>query len=406
MKRPAEQPLSEEDRPIKRNNASFLCTRLLVTYPQNNTPKEALLRAYVDKYKSDIEWAVFCNEEHADGTMHSHGIVKFTKAKRMTHSTLDTLGGKHGNYKSAKGKNVDLIGYVIKDGNYVTHGFSDFDKEYKLMSQKKNPKENTIVDLVKEGATVETLLDTEHRGYVGFRMGRTKELIQEVQMISQKKKKAKYSFDDNISPEMNPQSDKIHRLLKRDVGERRRVHRQKHIWLYTGQGVGKTTLIEQLKRRCRVFDMPNKYPLEGYQDGVYDCMVFEEFKPGSCELSILNNITGGGSTSDGANRYQKAIKSDNLLVIIASNYQPGECYKNCIGNKAYMALLDRFYFLQFDEDMPIRIWQDPEDHFFAVFNDDIMDDYSIPSFVSTEAVKDTTTTSVGGHWKDDQFFYN
>lgn len=406
MKRRAEEPLPDEHRPLKRNNASFQCTRLLVTYPQNPITKDLLLENYLSKYGSDIEWAVFCNEKHEDGQLHSHGMIKFIKRKNITHSTLDTLGGKHGDYKTAKGKNKDLIGYVIKDGDYVTHGFSDFDKEYKLMCQKKNPKENTIVDLIKDGATVKTLLDTEHKGYVGYRLRATKELIAEIDIIKKQDKIAQYSFDDNISPEMNPQSDKIHRLLKRDVGERRRVHRQKHIWLYTGQGVGKTTLIEQLKRRCRVFDMPNKYPLEGYQDGVYDCMVFEEFKPGSCELSVLNNITGGGSTSDGANRYQKATKSDNLLVIIASNYQPGECYKNCIGNKAYMALLDRFYFLQFDEDMPIRIWQDPEDHFFAVFNDDIMDDYSIPSFISTEPVKDTTTTLVGGHWKDDQFHYN
>ena len=359
----------------------FQATRVFITYPQNDTDKNVLLNRFRSKYLENIDWIVVSNENHADeiGT-HSHVAIRFKKRMMLSHAALDDIGGKHGNYRVMKGREEQAVRYVIKDGDYVSEGFASSVEEWlNKKEMKKSPKENEIVDLIKLGADIKTLLEGDHRGYVGYRLGATKELVTELGLIAQMDAVLPYSLDENISPEMSdlPQSVELYTDLSAQFYEKR-LHRQRHIYIYTETGVGKTVLLEQLKRRKRVYTMASKQPLEGYQDGCFDCMVFEEFAPGSAQLTLMNNLTGGGATTDGSTRYHKTVKTDNLLVIVVSNYTPQEVYPNTVGNKAYLAFLTRWNFYKFTQADPIRIWLDPEDELA-----DIDEAPALPDWVQT-----------------------
>jgi len=347
-----------------KSSAQFKATRLFVTFPQNGTDKDVLLNRFKAKYGENIDWIVVCNEDHADELgVHSHVAVRFKKQMKLSHSALDTIGGKHGDYRVIRGREENVVRYILKDGNYISEGFpSSVEAWLESKDKKKNPKENQIVDLIKSGADIESLLDSDHRGYVGYRMGATKELISEIKLIGLKNAELLYQLDENLSPEMSdlPQSVELYGDILFQL-KNKRLHRQRNIYIYTETGVGKTVLLEQLKRRKRVYAMTSKQPLEGYQDGCFDCMVFEEFAPGSAQLTLMNNLSGGGATTDGSTRYHKTVKTDNLLVIVVSNYAPQEVYPNTVGNKAYDAFLTRWNFYKFTQSDPIRIWLDPED---------------------------------------------
>lgn len=367
---------------VRGTNKRFQATRLFITYPQNPLDKNIIMDRFLNEFKDRIEWIIACNENHADDMgIHSHIALRFKKRSWVKHSILDRIGEKHGDYQTMKGREEDACKYIIKDGNYCTHGFKpSFEEWYEKKLAKKSPKENIIVDMLKSGDNLESLLESDHRGYVGFRLKKVKELQHMLISIEQSKVPVQYQLNDNQSEEMvtDSASDELYQDLINQL-EGVRKHRQKHIYIYTETGVGKTVLLEQLRRRKRVFAMPSKHPLEGYEDGKYDLMAFEEFSPGGCKLSLLNNITGGGSTTCGETRYHATTKSDNILIIIVSNYAPQNLYPSMVGSKAYGALLTRFNFYQFTQDNPIRIWKDPEDNL-----QDLDVDAELPSWIVTE----------------------
>ena len=244
--------------------------------------------------------------------------------------------------------------------------------------KKKSPKENQIVDLIKEGLNMEELMETDHRGYVGYRIGATRELMATLLQIEEARKPLLYSMEDNLSEEMNDTSmELLDRLLEQTRSPSR--HRQPHFYVFTETGTGKTVLLNQLSRRLRLFSMPCTHPLEGYTDGRYDMMVYEEFGPGSAKLGTMNNLTGGGTTTDGSTRYHATVKKDDIPIVIMTNHPPQDCYKNMVGSLAYDAFLTRFYFFKFTRSEPIRLFLDPEDVL-----DEIIHDEPLPDWISRD----------------------
>lgn len=354
----------------KGKKSKFQGTKLFLTWPQNETNKDTLIERLLEAYPNNIEWIVACNEDHEPteidkyGGMHSHVALRFKKARTWVyHKVLEEIGGKSGDYQCMKGTMYDAFTYIIKHGDYASWGFRNFEQTMISLKRKQSPKEGIIADMLYEGMSVRDVLeDPTIRGFAAFRLNRLKAMQQEFAQYRKADYKPKYGFDQNLSDECNESSKELYDEIIQNMNTPRK-HRQKHIFIYTESGVGKTVLLEQLKRRCRVFSMPTKYPLEGYSDGTYDMMVAEEFRPGSCQLSLINNILGGGETSTGENRYGCATKTDNILTIIASNYTPSELYSNMCGQFAYRAFLTRFNFYQFTIDVPIRVWEDEEDDF-------------------------------------------
>lgn len=75
---------------------------LSLTWPQCATSKETVLERIQEAFPENLEKAVVCTEEHADGTPHLHAAIFFKEAQRLNGTTtLDRLAGKHGHYKYA-----------------------------------------------------------------------------------------------------------------------------------------------------------------------------------------------------------------------------------------------------------------------------------------------------------------
>ncbi len=69
------------------------------------------------------DWAMVARELHADGSNHLHLLVCLKKVVNIKRAdTLDFIGGKHGNYQSAR-EPVRIVKYLMKEGNYICHGF-------------------------------------------------------------------------------------------------------------------------------------------------------------------------------------------------------------------------------------------------------------------------------------------
>lgn len=373
MKRKASsRPRHEIRKKTKRSKAvqKFQATKLFVTYPQNEIKKEELIENILEKYPNTVEWIIACNEDHAPteegahGGIHSHLIMKFKKRIWIYHDIWEEIGGgKRGKYECMKGTMYDAMTYIMKNGDYTSWGISNLEKMYEKLKKKKSPKELIVSQYIFEGKSNKELMqDPELGGFVSFRLRTIDRIREEVERWKASEYVPKYTIDENISPDRDRVSEDLFNQLKLNLTEPRK-HRQRHIYIYAEKGVGKTVLLEQLGRRFKLFSMPTGHPLEGYEDKVYDLMVFEEFAPGSCALTLMNNLTGGGKTIDGKQRYKPGVKEDNLLMVIVSNYKPSEIWPNMTYTLAYEAFLDRFEFYRFITEHPIRIWCDPEDNF-------------------------------------------
>ncbi len=84
---------------------------LFLTWPQCNTIPATVLERV--KTGLDPEWAVVCQEHHADGSLHLHCVAHL---KKNFHTRLpdcfDYLAGKHGDYRAARNL-TDVLKYVL-----------------------------------------------------------------------------------------------------------------------------------------------------------------------------------------------------------------------------------------------------------------------------------------------------
>lgn len=367
------------------------CTKLFLTYPQNDIDKDILIKRTLDEYPDRVKWIVACNEDHepkineegkaSHGGIHAHMIIKLKKVTWNYHDVLDRIGGKHGKYETMGKSELSAMEYIIKHGNYSTWGFNDFEKHLGDLRSKRNPKNNQIVDLVEQGVTdIELLRNTELKGYAGFNLSK----IKDIRAVFEKEQSdilnaPKYTLDENISPDINDLSRQLLDEITNQTTSRH--HRQRHIYIGPHTGVGKSVLAKQLRRRFRVWTMGRTRLLEGerkniYEDGKYDLILSDEFSIGHCSISALNEITGSNSQVDTTNRYVAVKKDDDLPVIILTNYTPPELWPNKVDSIAFKGFTTRWKFWEFTEDNPIRIWEDPED----VFKEG-EDSYEVPEWV-------------------------
>lgn len=101
-------------------------TAIFLTYPRNDTRKEALLQKIKEQYSCAL--VVVSREQHEETTdgetpWHLHAFVKFPVQTRLNRATLDALGGGHGVHslrvRPGEMNHFRTIAYVCKDGDYV-----------------------------------------------------------------------------------------------------------------------------------------------------------------------------------------------------------------------------------------------------------------------------------------------
>lgn len=322
---PSVTPPIESSRPFRlAGKAIFL------TWPQNDITKEDLMAKLVSLWEAKLSWAVVAEESHKSGEPHVHAIAQFTERIDLKNANpvLDALTGKHGNYQAVKSAKK-VLRYVCKDGQYITHGeVPDFAEKAKL--------QDWAAKLIMEEQATYRGLVRQQPGYCMTQKRKLEEFIG----WSKRQRLA-----DSLLPwrvlTVKPNAPYVHQALWTFLRENvlvPRTPRQAQLWLSGLPGVGKTRFLSYLRARLRVYDMPRDEDFyDDFEDGCFDLVVLDEFKAHK-KIQFLN-AWADGQPLPLRKKGSQSVKTDNLPLIIVSNYTIEECYKSGVGRDA---LVDRF----------------------------------------------------------------
>lgn len=292
-----------EERPRKfRLNAK----NLFLTWPRNNVDSGTILNRIMEMFGPDnVSYVCVAEEEHEDGTPHLHAVVCLKKPCDVRNvATLDAVGGKHGNYQSAR--NVkDVYTYVRKGSKFVEHGVPP-----QICIGKKS---DAIAQSIKRGETLDSVEEMDP-GY--FMSNLTK--IQQYHQWTQVKKL-------RLAPSLPPY---VIRQWKTtfEIGMER-VFKQKQYYLYGPPNTGKTSFILDLMQQgYRGFQIPLNNDFTMYNDESYDFCYLDEFK-GQLPMTFLNEFLQGSPMCLNC-KFGMRQKKKNLPTFILSNFDLYSAYKN------------------------------------------------------------------------------
>jgi hypothetical protein len=287
-----------------------------------------------------LEWAVVAEELHKDGTTHLHIALALTRKINITSEGYwDYVTLQHGNYQTMRSPNRCLE-YITKDGKYLEHGISVAAKLAAAKSKQSYGFELCARELMSGKSVYE--IAKEHPGFVcsqrikliGFANWWKMEQIAEPTTTWQAVKPHAGCKDVAAA-------ERICEWLNRNV-KANRCFKQKQLWIYGPANSGKTSIIRFIGNALRVFMMPNHQSwVDGYQDGRYDLVCFDEFKADR-KLTWMNQwLQGSPFPVEVKNSF--VMKCENLPSVILSNFSPEECYHKAasFGSLAFEALLAR-----------------------------------------------------------------
>lgn len=295
---------------------------LYLTYPQNTATKEFVASAIERAWGNDVLCYVIGEELHQDGTPHLHVYVEFEETKSIEgYVILDGLTGKHGNYQSARNK-YKVIRYCAKDAKYLEKGISVAE-----FLQAREGKKNSVfayaAKQLQEGKSV-TELNREMPGLVLREKRKLEEYAAWVK-VQARKLTLKDWVEIPIVRTMSVADATIATWLNKSI-KKERPASALMLWLWSeGTMMGKTTFLSNLREYLTVYDIPAGDFTQGWEDGVYDLAIFDEFK-GQLKADFVNMWCGGAIQHlniKGAHY----VKEQRVPTIICSNYPPHQCFK-------------------------------------------------------------------------------
>lgn len=321
---------------------------LYLTFPQCTRTKEYLINSIKTFFNDNLVYAVVAHELHKDGTDHLHALVSLKERYESRNpNCLDILANKHGNYQTAR-STIKVMEYITKDGDYVSEGV-DPEEFLELARNKKSTKSAIIARKIIDGDEVKDIIEE----YPGYAMINLAKMIKFKQFVSTMSKKPEEEWGGVDEMDYWPaEAQTIVRWLNKNIMKPRKF-KQKQLYVQGPTGVGKTTMINNLEKYCRVYYLPYEEFYDYYMDGEYDLIVIDEFK-GQKKVTFLNKLLEG-SNMPMPQKGQQTMKTDNLPVIILSNYHPDNAYKN-IDYHAMQALTARLECVYIGERMQLNFY--------------------------------------------------
>lgn len=306
------------------NNFRLNATTFYFTYPKCDTTKEDCLKKLIEELP--IKWAIVCQEKHKDGSNHLHACGYFTKKVNITNaSKLDSIVGKHGNYQSMKRKR-ECVRYVTKESNYVAHGITEDEiKELQMFkkSGKSKGKGDLVVEMLKMGESNNSILEA-FPGYYLIHNRQIKELRAEMEHMNEKKPT---SFDCPEADESALGWKHVEKWLFDNILKEREFKKQQ-LWLWGPPGSGKSSVLNQLRERLRVYEISPDNWNDEYDDNMFDLAVIDEYS-GQKKVTWMNRFVEGSRMPLPRRGTGNYIKKKNLPVIVCSNLSITECYSKC-----------------------------------------------------------------------------
>jgi len=324
--------------PQPNNNAGRRPFRLqgknfLVTWPQCNATKEHVLERALEFFGDNLEFAVVSHENHADGSPHLHAAFALKRRKDYTSAAcFDSLANSHGNYQVARSQRA-AVKYVTKDGDFTAHGV-DVEEYLQAAKAKKSTKMTIAAKMTMEGSSLLELNDWDP-GFVMMHLKKLKDY--QTQTAVWRETPAKHWNGLTVTPlSLPPALVKVAAWLDFNLGKTRTL-RQKQLLLSSPPGMGKTTLVETLRRYFKVYDQMGDKWFDGFDPLEHQLIVFDEFC-GGIPLSVINKVLDGQrctlQTKGGSLQ-----KTRNIPVIILTNFLKEELY---VGEKVSHTVREAF----------------------------------------------------------------
>lgn len=316
----------------------FSARHLFATFPKCDVAKEVALERIVRLYP--VEWALVGRELHEDGTPHLHAVIRFSRVYTTSDANhFDAIGDGHGNYQSARSIKR-CIAYCSKDGDTCSHGDVPKGQSASAGSGRVAPS-TRAAKMIMEGKSLSEVREEEP----GFYLTHVKHCRALFAEIAAESSRSTLDTWPGIGLRLGAPSCeiKLNRWLDNNLFAEREF-KQPQLFLYGPPNIGKTSLINSLSKYCSVYYVPNDEDFyDGYMDKKYDLIVIDEFKAQK-KITWLNLFLQGGPTPlrQKGNQY---LKTDNLPVIVLSNYSLEECY-NHSSDTALDALRSRLEILE------------------------------------------------------------
>lgn len=121
-----------------------------------------------------------------------------------------------------------------------------------------------------------------------------------------------------------------------------RVFKQKQLYIYGPTNMGKTTLINNLRKYLSVYLIPREDFYDLYEDDMYDLAVLDEFN--ATKSYTWMNLWLQGSEMNLRKKGCQALKTQNIPTIVLSNKSLEECYHNIAQDHPLVmaSLVERF----------------------------------------------------------------
>lgn len=305
-----------------------------------------------------MEWAVVSRESHDDGSPHLHSVVSLKDRLNVrAPDALDFIGGKHGDYKSARGALWKVVQYVIKDGDFVaTEGFDP--AAFVLAGKRKRSSKASIIgDLIlkDDKVTIRGLAEE----YPGFWLMHAKTLEAALSTAARWRAAASVpGFSVIPTAPLTGHSLAIAEWLNQNLLQPR-AFKQPQLYIVGVAGSGKTHLINQLRDLLPVYTIPTQSEWDDhYEDGAYQLAVLDEFKRQKTRAYILEWLQGGSMflKRKGVPGY---LKRQNIPTIILSNYTPEELYDDPKYSGTLEPLLARLKVITIPRGERIDVWPTP-----------------------------------------------
>ena len=354
----------------------FSATRLLLTFPQNPSPKEHVM-ALLRKKLPALKQACVSQERHKDGEPHLHAVVVLSASTTITRKGLESLSvppqGTRplGIHILRIGKSpTDLarsVRYVCKDGNFLSYPDRWVDQYLNVSWTKKSTVKNVMEVIAKkimDGVPISVLND-EYPGIVMQHLKKLEEYAVRVQRWKPIETRAEFLsscwnddvishtpafeiirdwFLDNLTSRIYPLS-----ANGRHVA---RPIRTKSLMIIGPPGCGKSSFMAKFYEHLRIYP----YPVgvsdwhDRWSDWYYDLCWFDEFH-GGVHIWFLNQFLSGAPMPLNRRGTPEQVKMHNVPCVFAGNKKLTEIYRKAAEENdiSLAALIDRFTVVTIDE---------------------------------------------------------
>lgn len=360
----AVSPRSPPAAPAARRRYRLQAKNIFCTWPQCSEKKEDVLARSLEYFGEVLEFAVVCEEEHEDGSPHLHAVFSLKEKKRTSDPHfLDSLANSHGSYEAAKSLRAS-VKYVTKDGDFTSHGV-DVSTYLQAAKTKQSTKATVMAKHLLEGKTLEEVNQIDP-GFFLMNQKKVKEYQATIAVwkLNPTRPWVPLPAEAKLTPALSTLVDWLNKNLNQP-----RALRQKQLLLSSPPGLGKTTLLEELRHYFKIYSHVGDKWFDGYDDNHHQLMVFDEFN-GGVPLTVMNKVLDGQNCLLQV-KGSSVPKAHRLPVIILTNYGYTELYGGeHVNQTVRQAFLDRVEFIRLERgDEPWRLLP-----FFSGYEGNDMDD--------------------------------